>query len=149
MKILARGWSRNMGPTIAADLNLTEVKYNYDIPTVWRDTPVIYQQGGQMVVGWFRELRMMGNYRMDIEFSNEDILRLFKLRFGTELKEWLVDDEGFTISPELTKRALRTVKLSDVTLADLAAMQEGPRNEPATAEKLVEKSNVATFRRRV
>jgi len=102
-----------------------------------------------MVVGWFRELRMMGNYRMDIEFSNEDILRLFKLRFGTELKEWLVDDEGFTISPELTKRALRTVKLSDVTLADLAAMQEGPRNEPATAEKLVEKSNVATFRRRV
>jgi hypothetical protein len=149
MKIMGNGWSRDMGPTVVADFNLTELKYNYDIKITWPSEPVIYQDGRQMVVGWFRQLRMMGNYRMKIEFSNDDILCLFKLRFGDQLKEWLVDDAGFTISPELAKRALQSLKLSDITLADLAAMQEGSGGEPATVGKLVEKSNEATFRRRV
>src|SRR5258708_39719261 len=112
MKISIRGWGRNMGETVIKDVDLTDLKYNYDISTVHRDDPgTIYQWGRRMAVAWFQELRSMGNYRMKVELSNDDILRLFKLRFGTQLKEWLVDDEGFTFSPELTKRALRTVKL--------------------------------------
>jgi hypothetical protein len=57
---------------------------------------------------------------------------------------------AFRISPELTKAALRTVKLSDVTLADLAAMTaETSEKESATAERLAEKSKIRPFPRRI
>ena len=86
---------------------------------------------------------------MEIELFPSDVLALFKAYYGTELREWMVDDEGFTISPELTKRALRSVKLTDVTLADLAAMSTGtPSEESPTAEKLVEGTNVTPIKRR-
>jgi hypothetical protein len=90
----------------------------------------------------------MGDYRMELEFSNDDIVHLFKARFGRELREWLIDDEGFTVSPELTKRVLRTVKLSDVTLGDLAAMHADPTEASPTAEKLAEPAKVTSIIRR-
>jgi hypothetical protein len=148
MKISVRGWSRDMGTKEVVDFRLSEISVNEDSTrTVYRAKPGIFTAPGRTFIAWFQHLRHMGDYRMEIELSNQDLLRLFKAKFGTELREWLVDDEGFTISPELTKRALRTVKLSDVTLADLAAMSATPAEEPPTAEKLVESGNVTRFRR--
>jgi hypothetical protein len=148
MKITARGWSRDMGTKVIAEYNLNDVEVSRDQQrSIRRNKPGIFTGFGKIVIAWFQQLRHMGDYRMEIEFSNEDVLRLFKSRFGTELREWLVDDEGFTISPELTKRALRTVKLSQVTLADLAAMNINATEGP-TADTLVEGGNVTTLRRR-
>jgi hypothetical protein len=137
-----------MGTKVIADLNLNEIAWKDDrTRAVGRDTPGVFTSFGRTFVAWFQQLRHMGEYRMEIEFSNEDILRLFKLRFGTELREWLVDDEGFTISEELTKRALRTVKLTELTLADLAAMT-AISEEPAKAENRVETAKVTPILRR-
>ena len=149
MKITVRGWSRDMGTKEVIDLRLAEVSLNNDRQRyIYREKPGIFTEPGRIFIAWFQQLRHMGDYRMEMELSNEDLLRLFKAKFGTELREWLVDDEGFTISAELTKRALRTVKLADVTLADLAAMSATASEEAATAETLFEKGNVTALRRR-
>jgi hypothetical protein len=73
----------------------------------------------------------MGNYHMDLHLSDQDILKLFKSRFGSELKPRL------TLSRELTRRALRTAKVSDVTAI-----------QTTTVETLVESPNVTRFVRR-
>jgi hypothetical protein len=141
MRISARGWNRDMGTKEIAKFSLSEIRPS-DQPTrpVGHDRPGIFTAPGRLFIAWFQTLSHMGNYRMEMELSADEVLALFKAKFGAELREWLVDREGFTISPELTKRALRTIKLTDVTLADLAAMSVAPAEEPATAEKLVEGS---------
>jgi hypothetical protein len=130
MKITLRGWSRDMGTKEVVDLSLSDVGDSEDgNRSIRRDRPGIFTAPGRTFIAWFQRLQHMGKYRMEIELTNDDIIRLFKIKFGTELREWLVDREGFTFSPELTKRALRTVKLSEVTLADLAALTVAPSEE--------------------
>ena len=92
----------------------------------------------------------MGNFRMEMLLSGEDILRIFKARFGSELPDHFLDEGyDFTVSPALAKRVLRTIKLTDVTLGDLAEMSaQAPKEEPATAEKLADKGIVTPFVRR-
>ena len=148
MKITVRGWSRDMGTKVVADHNLAEISMSSDRSrSIGRDRPGIFTSFEGLFVAWFQQLRHIGDYRMQIEFSDEDVVRLFKARFGSELRPWLIDDDGFTVSPEFTKRVLRSVKLSDVTLGDLAAMSVSSPDQPATADKLVEDANVVTLRR--
>lgn len=150
MKITVRGWGRDMGTKIIADHELKCLSISRDISrTVRRGDPGIFTSFGKVFVSWFQNLRLTGDYRMEIELSNDDILRLFKSKFGSELNEWLLEEEGFTVSPELTKRILRTVKLSDVTLGDLAAMNDATSNGSATAEKLLKTAKVTPLLRRV
>jgi hypothetical protein len=112
-----------------------------------RDRPGIFGWRNRIFITWFQKLHLMGQYRMEVELSTNDILHLFKARFGTELRPWLLD-EGFTLSPEMAKHALKSVKLTDLTLGDLVAMNSS--EEPATAEKLVQSdSNVTPLRRRI
>jgi hypothetical protein len=151
MKITVRGWARDCGTTVLADHDLTTVEYKSDKSrSVWRDKPALFSPTGGVFVAWCQKFRHVGDYRMEIELTTEEVLHLFKLHFGTELEESHLDILGFTVSPELTKRILRTVKLSDVTLGDLAAMNTSAGEPPATAEKLVEASpNLTPFRSRV
>jgi hypothetical protein len=81
-----------------------------------------------------------------LELSSDDIVHLFKSRFGSELKPWLLK-EGFTVSPELAKRILSTVKLTDVTLGQLMEMSSGSEDS-ATADKLIEDPNVTRLTQR-
>jgi hypothetical protein len=147
MKISVRGWARNMGTQVLTEYDLAEIEYSRDFQRgVWRGKPKIFTAVGRTFVAWCQHLRHMGDYRMELELSNEDLLRLFKVRFGTELSEWLIDQQGFTLSPELIKRALRTVKLTDVTLADLVRMVSGvaPQDQkiPAQQEPPTESRNL-------
>ena len=86
---------------------------------------------------------------MEVQLSRDDIVKLFKEAFDGELRSFLIDEWKFTMSPELVKKALKTIKLTDVTLGDLVAMNSAPAEEPPTAEKLVEPSNVTPFVRGV
>lgn len=61
----------------------------------------------------------------------------------------LIDEWKFTMSPELVKQALKTIKLTELTLGDLVAMNIASAEDPPTAEKLVEPSNVTPFVRSV
>src|SRR3954471_20474162 len=112
MRWTSRGWARNMGTTELAVLDLSNIS-NTDYRKVWA-YPAMYSDTRGVSVAWYQPMRHMGNYHMEITFPAQDVLKLFKAKFGTELGAWLVDDEGFTISEELMKRALRTVKLSEL-----------------------------------
>jgi hypothetical protein len=48
---------------------------------------------------------------------------MFRQMFGNELDINLLDKHGFTMSDDLKSRALRTLKLENITLGDLAALQ--------------------------
>ena len=72
---------------------------------------------------------------MQVQFSQSDIIHLFKSVFGSELNASLIERHGFTISPELTKTILRTLPLGDL-FAILGGSSSA--EESATAEKLVE-----------
>jgi hypothetical protein len=138
-----------MGETVMGYHDLLFVKYN-EKGTVRTDTPVLYENNhGGMTVAWFQELKLTGNYRMEVQLSRNDIVKLFKTAFDGELRSFLINEWKFTMSPELVKEALKTVKLTDLTLGDLLAMNNAPAEEPATAEKLVEPSNVTPFVRRI
>jgi hypothetical protein len=152
MRITTRGWARDMGKRELLNFDLKDLEVERDDSrTVYRGhKPGLFPAVGRVFVAWFQNMRHMGDYRMEIEFSDDDVIALFKAKFGAELREWLIEEEGFTISRELTKRALRNVKLTDVTLADLAAMSTaGSDKVPATAEKLVEVGKVTPIRRRI
>ena len=59
---------------------------------------------------------------MEIKFSKSDIFRLFRCMYGKELGADLIERYGFTVSEDLKKAVLKTVKLTDVTLGELVAM---------------------------
>jgi hypothetical protein len=149
MKITVRGWRRNMGEKEIANHYLPDIQYRDD-GTVYRNKPVIYDGGGNTTVAWYQPLRLTGDYRMDVQFSRSDVMKLFKCAFGSVLNERLFERYGLSVSPELRNAILRTVKLSDLTLGDLAAMNGEPENEKAeNKEEVREPANVTSILRRV
>ncbi|MFZ2159535.1 MAG: hypothetical protein WAV72_25910 [Bradyrhizobium sp.] len=147
VEVTVRGWARDMGPTKIASHFLPTVEYRQD-GTAYRDKPVMYQAGSGVTVAWYQPLRLTGNYRMEVNLTRYDVMRLFKATFGSELQQALVDRYGLTFSPDVVKSVLKTVKLTDLTLGDLVEMSAGsPSEQPVTAEKAVEVSNVKPFRR--
>jgi hypothetical protein len=150
MQVTVRGWNRDMGETVIASHQLMDVEYTYDMTTAYCDKPVVYGPILQkMTVAWFQSLRLTGNYRMEIEFTRDDVMTLFKHHFGSQLKSSLVEEYGLTFSPELVKSMLKTVKVTDLTLGELVAMSASTPDQPATADKLVDSGNVRQFPRRV
>ncbi len=145
MKVTVRGWGRNMGRTEIANFSLLTTEYR-DNGTVSRNEPVLYDGPGNITVAWFQSLKLTGNYRMEVQLTGSDVMSLFKCYFGSELGVSLVERYGLTFSPELVKSILRTVKLSDITLGELAAMQSV---EPTTTEKVAKPTNVTPLLRRV
>jgi len=149
MKISVRGWGRDMGETVIANHFLLTTEYNDD-GTAYRDKPVLYKRGLGIIVAWFQSLKLTGNYRMQVELTKTDVMRLFKRLFGSEIQLSLVEEYGLTFSPEVAKSILKTVKLTDLTVGDLVEMNAAaPTDKPATAEKLVEHTNVKPFIRRI
>lgn len=149
MKISVRGWGRDMGTTTIANYSLLTTEYNDD-EIAYRDKPVLYRYLGGITVAWFQSLKLTGNYRMEVELTKDDVMRLFKRLFGSEIQLGLVEKYGLTFSPEVAKSILKTVKLTDLTVGDLVEMNSAaPADKPATAEKLVEHSNVKPFIRRI
>jgi hypothetical protein len=149
MKITVRGWGRDMGEKEIANHYLLDIQYK-DNGTVYRSTPVIYDRGGNTTVSWYQPLRFTGDYRMDVQFSRSDIMKLFKCAFGSVLNENLFERYGLSVSPELRNAILRTVKLSDLTLGDLAAMNAAPESEETESKPEVkEPAKVPSILRRV
>jgi len=138
MKVTVHGWNRYMGDTELANYNLSHLPIHDKF--VHSITPTILKShDGISVYSRRQELRLSGNYQMQVQFSQSDVVHLFKSVFGSELSTSLIERHGFTISPVLTKAILRTLPLGD-----LIAMFGGSSSaeESATAEKLVEPDRV-------
>jgi hypothetical protein len=134
-----------MGTTEIANHFLPTTTYR-ESGTVGRDTPVIYERPGNVTVAWYQPLRLTGNYRMELQLSRSDIMRLFKCYFGSEIQQAVVEKYGLTFSPEVVKSILKTVKLTDLTLGELIAMNSStPANEePEKEDKAAASSSNVT-----
>jgi hypothetical protein len=150
MRITAHGWGRNMGDTVLADIDLSEKPLNKDERRTlhWTASELFWSRWGPEV-HWTQNIRMTGDYRVKVQFSNADVIRLLRASYGTVLGTDLIERHGFTISPELEKAILRKVKLTDLTLGDLIEMNAAEAEGSATAEKLASADNVTRLKRRV
>ena len=137
MKLSARGWGRDMGPTeIMDDHSLSELGVSEEGGSFYKNgTPAVFQSFFGVAVSWHRKLRLTGDYRLDLVLTYEDITMLFKAAFGEEITPSMLRRYGLKLSPELDKAALAKIKLGDLTLAELAALmkptEEGNQPEPA------------------
>src|SRR5262245_29657360 len=124
MKITLRGLRRDMGPTVITDDDIPNLENRYDTELrVYQDQrPTIFMQPGEIALAWHQKLRHMGDYRMEVRLSKSDIFHLFKLTCGYQLTPSLLKELGVTVSPDLKKAILKNIKLSDLTLGELAAM---------------------------
>jgi hypothetical protein len=140
MKITARGWGRNMGTNTLGDISVSEMRLSKDQNQYlhW-NTHALFSTYPNVEVHWTQDIRLTGSYRMEIHFTRAEIVRLLKATMGTELDVDLVEQYGFTISPELTKAILSKVRLTDITVGDLVTMSSAAsKTEPVAAEKPVE-----------
>ena len=106
MQITVRGWGRDMGETTIIEQDLTELKLNKDERrTVYPNRPpeLFRLRWSNVALHWFQKLRLTGNYRMELELSEADVLRLLKASYGTVLGADLIERYGFELSPELEK----------------------------------------------
>ena len=129
MRITLRGWSRDMGEKVLMDSALEDASIS-DNGTVYRDrAPIIAETFRGLYIAWYQKLEALGissKYRMEIQLRRGEIMRLFRRSYGNELCADLIEKHGFTISDDLRNAVLKTVKLSDLTLGELAAMSAAP-----------------------
>lgn len=146
MRIAVRGWSRNMGTTVLVDHELADsrVSNNENCSTPYGQPPVIFNSfRSKLYLAWSQAFRLMGDYRMEIKFSKSDIFSLFRCMYGRELNADLVERYGFTISDDLKKAVLKTVKLTDLTVGELVAMT----GTPAESKESTNSAHVIEARR--
>jgi hypothetical protein len=140
MRITARGWNRNMGSTEIANISISELPINRRDGNrhISFSKPGLFDDIFRTWVAWGKNLTLGGNYRLEVEFFDSDILQLFKARFGSQLQQELLQEHGFTVSPEFEKVILSGVKLTDITLGDLMKMAGGSGEDAAQTEKPAE-----------
>jgi hypothetical protein len=143
MKLKARGWGRNMGIKTIADIDLSElgVRRESNKP-VGFNRPGIFDVDGEISVAWHKTLHLGGDYRMQVDFSYDEVAKMFRAAFGSKLTPEILEKCGLTLSDQLQKLALSKVKVTDLTLGDLAKLVT-----PAE-EVSVEPPAVVPFRRR-
>ena len=132
MYVTARGWSRNMGDNELGSIDVDELRLNYDQnKRLWFDKPQLFPTRTGVEVHWGQELHLTGKYRMEITFLRSDIVQLFKAAFGSEINATMLDACGLTLSEDVKRQVLGTVKLADLTLGDLAKMTATPARPAA------------------
>ncbi|OPF96106.1 hypothetical protein I8G32_04677 [Rhodopseudomonas palustris] len=143
MDVKVRGWHRDMGTHKIASHDLSDFRISDDAKKNIRwSAPGLFRQYGEVSVAWGQTLKFTGDYRMQIDFTQDDIFKLMKASYGRELDVDLLD-KGFTVSEALKKKILSEIKLTDLTLGDLlgtASPQTAPQQQTGT---------VRPFRRRI
>jgi len=147
VKLIARGWNRNMGDNVIANVDLTQAQTSRDPSRNihFDKEPVIFSAVGEVSIDWGKSVTLGGKYRWELELSTEEIVRLFKNKLGSELDVDLLENHGFTVSDTLKKKMIGNIKIADLTLGELAnlAAPAEPASTPAAAEP------VARFPRRI
>jgi hypothetical protein len=147
MQLKARGWGRNMGTTTIANIDLSELRVRREPnKPVGFGSPGIFDVSGEISVAWGKTLHLGGDYRLQVDFSYDEVAKMFRAAFGSKLTTETLERCGLTLSDELQKSALSKVKMSDLTLADFAKLVT-----PAPAEEAppAETPAVVPFRRRI
>ena len=149
MRVTARGWSRNMGDNVIADIDLTEAAVTRD-PTrriTFGNEPTVFRTGDGVSIDWGKRVNMGGKYRWEVELTTDEIIRLFRVKVGSELDVGLLEQHGFTVSEDLQKKILGGIKLADLTIGDLARL--GAASSPEASESTSQPVPITPFRRRI
>jgi hypothetical protein len=155
MKITARGWSRNMGDNVIADIDLTEATYSRDPNRriSYGGDPTVFRTAGGVSIDWGKRVTLSGSYRWEVELTTDEIIGLFKKKVGSELHVELLEEHGFTVSEEFQKKVLSGIKLADLTIGDLAKLSGGSpsaqSSTPPSPAPAPVPARVSLFRRRV
>lgn len=140
MDIKLRGWGRDMGTDTLVEIPLSEMEVREDEnrpatssqPRLFKEKrSLAYLQ--RVYIAWKQQLNRTGNFRMEMMFRPGDVARLFRAMFGSEITSQTLERTGLTISPELKKKLIGEIKLSDLTIGDLAGLAATPKAEPEPA----------------
>jgi hypothetical protein len=148
MKVTARGWGRNMGDNVIADVDLTEASVTRDPNRLinFDKDPTIFRTGEGVNIDWGKRVNLGGRYRWEVELTTEEIIHLFRTKVGSELGVDLLEQHGFSVSEALKKRVLGSIKLADLTIGDLAKLgATAPSEQPKPASA----PGITPFRRRL
>ena len=152
MKVTARGWGRDMGENVIADVDLTETAVTRDPSRTisFGNDPVVFRTGDGVSIDWGKRVILSGRYRWEVHLTTEEIMRLFRAKVGSELNVDLLDEHGFTVSEDLQKKILGSIKLADLTIGDLAKLgAASPRaSSLETSEPASQPAPITPFRRR-
>jgi hypothetical protein len=144
MQLKARGWGRNMGNTTIADIDLSEMKVRREPnKPIGFSSPGIFDVDGEVSVAWGKTLHLGGDYRLQVDFSYDEVAKMFRAAFGSKLTPEILEKCGLALSDELQKSALSKVKVTDLTLGDLAKLVTPAEEAPAATPAVV------PFRRRI
>lgn len=103
MRIDATGWSRNAGTTVICNSDITEAKV-YDASQSeegkW-NKPVVSIHNDIVRIIWGTKVRLSGDYRIDIDISNEELCFLMRQAFGEVITEDVLECFGMTISDDV------------------------------------------------
>jgi hypothetical protein len=158
MRVSVHGWNRYVRETEIGNSPLSGLKLSKDESRTlsWDKYglfPLKHQSNSfsGVEVHWRQDLKLTGNYRMMLRLSRSDILHLFRTVFGDELDVSLIQEHGFTVSSDLAKEILKTVKLTDLTLGELIDMnnQAGKSAPPPAPQETEHKRALNDFRRRL
>lgn len=149
MEIQVRGWGRNMGTRTILDHDLSELAVSRDpAKSVYFGKVGLFKSYGEVSVAWGQKLHFTGDYRVQVNYTCSDVVKLFKATFGSELDVELLEEYGFTVSPELKKKLLGEIKLADLTIGDLAGLGVAT-NKKQSAPDEDTPATVKPFRRRI
>lgn len=130
MKITATGWRRNMGPNNLGSIDIATAQVEPADSRWPRSVPSIRAEGDGLTIGWSKSLRLSGDYEIVMEFSKQEVARLFRLIFGDELTEELLKEAGLSIAsmrpsgPEL-HGAIRDMTIGEFMSAVFAQQPGG------------------------
>ncbi|MGY2902971.1 hypothetical protein [Bradyrhizobium sp. URHC0002] len=130
MKVTARGWSRNMGAWILAEYDLKEYIPSSDPNQYLRyEGSAVFKLHDGIGIHWHKKLKLTGDYRIEVNFTKEDVAELFQNAIGRELTPEIIEKYDFIIAPELKKKMLGEIKLADLTIGDLASIAVAPEKK--------------------
>jgi hypothetical protein len=117
--------------------------YNLSVMTVSRDPQKIVYFGqsglfksyGEVSVAWGQNLRFTGDYRVQVDFTRSDVVKLFKAMFGSVITIDMLEEYGLSVSDDLKKKLLGEIKLADLTIGDLAGLGLASNKEEPAAEE--------------
>lgn len=87
MLITARGWSCNSGENYigSGELNSVNVVKERVYPRATKGFNTIYSQENEVIITWKADLRLGGNYKVNLTLSKPELALLFKGNYKVDV----------------------------------------------------------------
>ena len=120
MKITATGWGRDMGPKRLGGPMLHGERLSDTKPVIFNTDTTYVEKieaddgSDSIMISWHAELKLTGNYLVELSFTNEDLLYLFKHLFGVEINLENKTRIGLSIKDDVVLERVSGMKVGDL-----------------------------------